>query len=277
MIKKTKKILLSVIVFLLVSVVFTHAFVPNGDMILDVMLKRLQGSKTFVVEQNLIFVKNNFDDNAEKNAKIFPEVLKYIFPDKFRSDISANGIKKVYVVLKEQSIKIINGQRAVLSDNGFELYKELLLLRNKPLLKNRLLLTGVDLSVTSLGRIDGNIAYVIGADYPDESISQLWVDRKTFLPLKWVVKVNPDELFEFYYKNWRKKDLTWYPVRIESYLNKELMRVINVLKTDEKAKINYKDFDIKNLEFLYPFIEFEKEENRDEIQETIEKFTKIYK
>ncbi len=276
MINRTKKIVLYV-TFLLFSAVLSNAFVPNGDMVLDVMLKKLKASKTFVVKQNLVFMKSRQDDSSGKIREVFPETLKYVFPDKFRSDIVSDDMKRVYVALKGQSIKIINGQRAVVSDSGFELYKELLLLRSKPLLKKRLDLTGVDLSVVSLGRIDGNIAYVIGANYPDESMSQLWVDRKTFLPVKWVVKVKSDELFEFYYKNWRKKHLIWYPMRIESYLNKELMRVADVLKTDESSKINYKDFDIKHLEFLYPFIESEEEENSDEIQETIKKFTKIYK
>jgi outer membrane lipoprotein-sorting protein len=46
---------------------------------------------------------------------------------------------------------------------------------------------GVDLGVVHLGRLGSTVCWVIGAKAEDPARPQLWVDKETFLPVRWIV------------------------------------------------------------------------------------------
>ncbi|MEW5734778.1 MAG: hypothetical protein AB1921_07980 [Thermodesulfobacteriota bacterium] len=66
-------------------------------------------------------------------------------------------------------------------------YRSLLTYRDPVGLAQALSSDGVDLSVCTLGRFRKRICYVIGAAYPDLSRPQVWLDKETLQPARYVI------------------------------------------------------------------------------------------
>ena len=86
---------------------------------------------------------------------------------------------------------------------------------------------GVDVTVTSLGRFNDRIAFVLGARYPDESVPQLWFDRETLLPLRWLL-IRPSEdgiplRTEIRFFAWQKSGNLQYPQAMACYRDGQLV------------------------------------------------------
>jgi hypothetical protein len=105
----------------------------------------------------------------------------------FRSDILSENTQKIHVVSKGRELTIIDGKIADDFQSVFDIYKDLILYRSRILLQKRLDMLGVDGSISSLGRFRGKIAYIVGAQYPDESASQVWLNKDTFRPIRWIM------------------------------------------------------------------------------------------
>jgi hypothetical protein len=140
--------------------------------------------------------------------------------------------------------------------NRFDLYKDLLFYHSREELVERLLQLGVDVSISSLGRFEEKIAFVIGAQYPDESVSQVWIDQDTFLPLRWIIKgINPAgelDTMEIRYLVWWKIGKTRYPSRIEFYQDGNLVRVNQAINFEENPTFSEELFDIDYLKTVFP-------------------------
>jgi hypothetical protein len=80
----------------------------------------------------------------------------------------------------------------------------------------------------SLGRLDETVVFVLGAHYPDESVSQLAIDKETFLPIRccwWTTaSTMTDWRLEIVYRNWQKVQSGWFPLQIVFYVNERLVR-----------------------------------------------------
>ncbi|MEZ4578569.1 MAG: hypothetical protein R2875_11315 [Desulfobacterales bacterium] len=59
---------------------------------------------------------------------------------------------------------------------------------------------------------------IIGAQYPDESVPQIWLDKETFRPMRWIVESSGDpenpKYSEILYRNWTRHSGAWYPSEI---------------------------------------------------------------
>jgi hypothetical protein len=74
---------------------------------------------------------------------------------------------------------------------------------------------GVDTGVVSFGRLDGKVAYVIGARPWEDDRSQVWIDKETFHLLK-VLVVTKRTRVEMRYSGWGTGDVGgWWPKTIE--------------------------------------------------------------
>ena len=172
-----------------------------------------------------------------------------------------------------------------LATNRFDLYKDLLFYHSREELVERLFQLGVDVSISSLGRFEGKIAFVIGAEYPDESVSQVWIDQDTFLPLRWIIKgVDPageSDTMEIRYLIWWKIGEIRYPSRIEFYQDGNLVRVNQAINFEENATFSEELFDIDYLKTVFPrspeqpIVPGEPEEP-SEVEKTIEEFRRIF-
>lgn len=310
-----------VICFLIVISFFVngpvHGYVLQGPHILDLMVEQLGEAQGLFVTQDLIFYRlvSRVDSESvetveayqaldlnetdlpddqkievDQNIKVeetleLEETLRFIFSNAFRSDAQSFDSERVHVVSGDRSLTIVDGNIVPDALNRYDLYKDILLYRTRGGLAARLLELGVDVSVSSLGRFEGEISFVLGAVYPDESVSQIWIDRETFLPTRWIIRGNTggaeSDVLEVRYLTWWKSGQSRYPSRIEFYQDGKLVRV-NQVRNFREADIFSDDlFDIEHLRSVYPpapeqpLIPGEPDEP-SEVQKTIDEFRRVF-
>ena len=254
------------------------AYVLPGPFLLKLMIQNLGIADRLLVTQKLVLNDNNPNMSADELS----ETLKFVFPKTFRSDIVAENIQRIRILSGSSVFTVIDGKISDEPENSYDHYKDLILFRSREILQKRLSNLGVDVKVTSLGRFQGNPAYVLGAQYPDATSSQVWLDKKTFLPFRWIMTSNATQNLEVLYLDWKKLNQTWYPMRIEFFSNGNLVREIHVQNIEVNPSFQSDLFDIQQLKSLYPQdapAEAKKDgkEELDEVQKTIEEFKKIYK
>ncbi|RZB32142.1 MAG: hypothetical protein SRB1_01761 [Desulfobacteraceae bacterium Eth-SRB1] len=259
-----------------------NAYVLQGPHILELMTGKYGKAKTLLVSQRQILYNNS----PETKTVELNETLRYVFPEEFRSDIRSENIQRLHVISKAQALTVIDGKIAATSESIFDHYKDIILYRSRALLEHQLYLLGIDLSITSLGRFRDKTTYVLGAQYPDESVSQLWLNKDTFRPFRLILSEKSDtdhkNSMEIKYDKWKPVENFWYPMHIEYYQNNILVRKIIV--DDIKVNLDFsKDlFDIKQLQSIHlpasrDVLEKPESEGLSEIDKTIEKFKKIYR
>jgi hypothetical protein len=73
---------------------------------------------------------------------------------------------------------------------------------------------------------------VLGSEKPGERVSQLWVDKETFQPMRWVLVEGTDDApgmtTEIRYDDWRQVNNTWYPMHVVIYKDGSMVREIKV-------------------------------------------------
>ena len=293
-------------------------YVLQGRHVLDLMVARLGTAKSLYVAEKMILYRmaDTSDDQApavtsdsqlstnasteeitaaqqiESNQKAqlietleFEGNLRYLFSRAFRSDARSSSSEIILVAVGGRTLTIIDGNIVPDRSNRFNLYKDVLLYRSREVLADRLLQLGVDVSLSSLGRFEDKIAFVIGANYPGETANQLWVDKDTLLPLRLILKgaygTKFSDTVEVRYLIWWKIGKTHYPSRIEFYQGDNLVRVNQAQNCEENATFSEALFDIDQLEATYPQAPVHPavpgaNEEPSEIQKTIEEFKRIF-
>ena len=276
----------SFVIFFIVAIVIclyapANAYVLPGPYILELMTQNLGKAKSLLVSQTLVI----HDDTLQKSGVELSETLRYVFPEMFRSDTLSEQVHRIHVLSKGKAVAVIDGKFADESDNRYDRYKNILLFKPGKMLQDKLSLLGVDVKVSSLGRFQGKPAYVLGALYPDETTPQVWLDKDTFRPFRWIMTSKDgksrENSLEVRYLEWQKIQRTWYPMRIEFFMAGILVREIHVQNVKVNPSFSKKLFDIKHLKSLYPQgppAENEQENKKDlnEVQKTIEDFKKLY-
>lgn len=254
-----------------------NAYVIPGPHVLELMIEKLGRGKSLLISQKLSI----YDVSHKKNIIELRETLKYSFPEKFRSEIQSENAKRIYVFSLGAALTVIDDKIVSNTETRFDCYKDVFLYRSRILLQNRLSLLGVDTSVSSLGRFQDKTAYVIGAKYPDESVSQIWLDKNTFQPVRWIIidnKSNKDVL-EIRYGDWKQTHKAWYPMHIEFYHNDILVREIYADKIKVNPSFSDELFDIEHLKSVYlnlGSVEKDNSQGLNDIQKTIKEFKKLY-
>ena len=307
-------------VIFVVLVTPIQAYVLQGPHILDLMIENLGKAKSLFVAQKIIFYRTGIAhdpkllspdsesiqssdivdtpldsrltqddmatdvDTAQETLELEGS-LRYIFSQAFRSDARSNDSERVFIFANGKTLTLIDGNSVPGATNRFDLYKDLLFYHTRDELVERLLQLGVDVSISSIGRFEEKIALVIGAQYPDESVSQIWIDRDTLLPLRWIIKgVDPagkSDSLEIRYLIWWKTGKTRYPSRIEFYQDENLVRVNQAINLEENATFSEELFDIDFLKTVFnqvpvqPIVPGEPEEP-SEVEKTIEEFRRIF-
>lgn len=296
-----------------------HAYVLQGRHVLDLMIEKLGAAETLFVSQRLIFyriapaagtstsaavaapqpgvyaggdadqagaaIPNNPQVSAQEPLEL-EESLRFVFSNAFRSDARSQNSERIYIFSHGRTLTIIDGAIVPDAANRFDLYKDILLYRSRPALADRLSELGVDVSISSLGRFEDKIAFVLGAEYPDDSVNQLWVDKETLLPLRLIIKGSSGggipNTVEMRYLTWWGIGETRYPSRIEFYQDDNLVRVNQARNFEENATFSKELFDIEHLRMVYPRtltlppVAAGGSEESSEVQKTIEEFKRIF-
>ncbi len=256
-----------------------YAFVLPAPVALKLMAKHLGEAESLFVNQRVLLF-----GNENENGKIeLAETLSYRFPRSFRSHIHFKNNHRILVVVSGKSLSILNGKVQPISQTRFDRYKDLLLYRSPDIVKKNLNDLGVDTTVSSLGHFENKVVLVIGAKYPDKSVSQLWIEKDTFLPCRWILKQGINsEVLDIIYEKWEQRQSLWYPMKIKFYQQNELIREIYVEELIAGARFSPDLFDISRLESKYGSKTMEdktpdKSDEPDEVQKTIEDFKRLYK
>ncbi|MBI5064310.1 MAG: hypothetical protein HZB87_12810 [Desulfatitalea sp.] len=254
--------------------------VLSGPHILELMVKALSSAQTLRVEQTVVVEEATIADHPLELI----ETLSYAFNDRFRSDTRFKNTERIHVVAQDRTLTVIDGRRIVDATGRFDQYKDLLLYRARPALLKVLLSHGVDVGKTSLGRDEDRIVYIIGAQFPDMSVSQVWVDKDSFLPMRWlhVSSRDPNDRLIFVYSDWQKKGELWYPMQVETLHGKKLIRRIRVHQIQVNAPLSPELFNIPQMMIAYPQEESTgtlpglDSDPSQEVQRTIEAFQKKF-
>jgi len=257
------------------------AYVLQGPHILDLMIEKYGTAHSLLVSQSIHF----YGDENQKIQVQLNEILGYVFPEFFRADITSEITHRIHIQAQDRTFILIDGQIESDVEARFDLYKDILLIRSRKLLADRLSRFGVDVTVSSLGRFEKRLAYVVGATYPNETVPQIWVDKQTFLPFRWIVTRSVGEkqnnALEVRYLKWQKWSNTYYPMQITFYQGGNLIREINVQDVRVDPTFDDTYFDISYQKSQYQSNQHEaplpdETEEQNDVQKTIEDFKKIY-
>jgi len=224
-----------------------HAYVLSGPHVLELMISKYGKARRLLVSQKqTVFSADSPADGVESR-----ETLRYVFPESFRSDLQAPTGRRVHVVTKQGVLTAIDGRIVHEPEDEFDRYKDILLYHSREILQHKLNWMGVDTAQSSLGRFQDRIAFVIGAQYPDESRSQVWVDKETFRPIRRLIipatAAGEPAVLEIQYLNWQLFSNNWYPSRITFTANGRLVREIKVTGVQVNPTFPGDVFDIQGL------------------------------
>ncbi|MBN1932999.1 MAG: hypothetical protein JW786_15460 [Desulfobacterales bacterium] len=258
-----------------------NAYVLRGPHLIELMIGSFGKAKSLSVSQELRLYKNN---DQEDSIEI-TETLRYFFPGKYRSEIVSQHSQRIHLISSGIALTVVDGRVVPNSENRFDIYKDIFLYDSRISLQQKLFNSGVDVSVSSLGRFQDKPAYIVGAEYPDESVPQIWLDKNTFRPFRWIIlndtTENHEDFFEVRYQQWREIEGIWYPMVISFYQNSILIREILVENIEVNPSFSADLFDIEYLKSIYPPLipvapEQSEKEGLDEVQKTIDNFKKIF-
>ena len=278
---KLKQIFLVIVTGMVLNIWPASGYVLQGPHILQLMTGESGRARQLKVTQRLVF----YDRELQGGEAVVSEVLRYGFPDLFRSDIKADHIQRIHVVTPGDDMTIVDGRISPESGSWFDSYKDVILYRTRQLLQERLIHHGVDVQVSSLGRFEGEIVFIIGAQYPDETVSQLWLDKETFRPVRLMivrnVLENSDRILDIRYRQWRQVGKIWYPMQIVFFQNDVMLREIHVDETAVNPGFAGDYFDMAHLRAVYRTEQKVEEvdgepDEMSEIRKAIEEFKKTY-
>lgn len=245
-------------ILFIVSAVFmalaltAHAYVLQGAHILDLYVQQLGNSGDCYISQKLTLYDAS---NADSAVELYQNI-KFKYPDTYRSEILAKDREWIQVRSQGKSVTIKDGRVFNSDETLFDRYTDLLFGGSRKALEHTLYELGVDVSISSLGRFNGMVVYVVGAKYPDESRPQIWFDKNSFRPVRWLqpgshVAAN-SETTEILFSDWRRESSRWYPMHIRFTANALGIRdiVVNEIKAD--AHFPEEQFDVDRIRSIYP-------------------------
>lgn len=168
---------------------YAHSYVMPTEQILGFMVENFSGFRTVSLIQSTLQI-------TETNEKLIKEQIWLESPDKYCL----------------RSIDALDGRNGIVPDL---FYRQLFMANDWEKFEKILLPIGIDLTKTSLTRLDGVIAYRIGDKEPDSP--KLLVEKESFLPLLLVYRIlgeADNALISVSFKDYQKLDSGMYPFEI---------------------------------------------------------------
>jgi hypothetical protein len=204
------------------------AYVPPVPFLLQQMRQALGRADAFLVRQHVSI----FTGGQQQTAAEVEETLKFWLPGRFRSDIDTRSMRRMHIVNGEKRLTAVNGRIAGEAENRYDRYKDIFLEQSGGTPESHADFLGVDSAITSPGRLAGRPVYVIGARYPDMTAAQIWLDKETFRPLRWVLPPSAGSreagVLDVRYVGWRQAASIWYPKEVRFYVDGIVVRQIRV-------------------------------------------------
>ena len=267
--------------------VTAYAYVLPAPYLLERVSTGIQPATGFEASKTLRIEKAepDGDENHRSGRQSFDLVVSFRHPSEFRADIRGDDFEHIYVSSAGRHITLVDNVIAGRSGQWIYDFKGLFLHRSREDLTENLRAMGVRTGISSIGRLDGGIFFVVGAQYPDITVPQLWIDRERFLPVRLVVAGAPGEeeppAAEIRFSRWSRQDGMRYPAEMTFFENGTEIQRITLGQLDTEPAFDAGRFDISELEAA---AKSEKQdvspdatpEISDEIREEIEAFRRIF-
>jgi hypothetical protein len=224
-----------------------NAYVLMGEHVLDLMVKALGHADTLKVTQTVTL---NAADIPLVPATL-PETVRIRFPYDFRADGAGDGYQRQMLMSGGRVLMAVNGVPQDGPPPGYARYADILMVKPRPALADHLRTMGIDVSVSSLGRLEDDYCYVVGARFPDENAAQLWVAKDTFLPMRLMLPPaamsTGEGTVEIRYRNWTFVDGLAYPMHIVLWQNHQIKEEIRVDRLQVNPVFSSDLFDLSAL------------------------------
>ena len=291
----------------------------TGPQVLDAMLKQMGSAKTILVRQrveNLAPEPPALPESAppapplsDVSAQVptssttvppapLIEALTYQLPGGFRAEIRSETIQRLYLEVDGEALLTVDGRLSPMGGGRFERFKDLLLFTRRLDLHRQMALNGVDVAIASLGLWNGRPVHVLGAYFPDAAPAQIWVDKETLLPVRWLWGTAGGDLegtppggasqgkrqyFEIRYDRWQLFGKRRYPLRVQFFENHKLVRTMAAESVVVNADVEAGLMDLEAVRRLAlpplgdpPLAGEENDPAVDEIHEVIDIFKKRF-
>ncbi|MFH1154260.1 MAG: hypothetical protein V1793_10620 [Pseudomonadota bacterium] len=256
-----------------------YCYVLQGSHILELMTKTINEPKGIIVHQRREIL-------PREGEKAFTgSILETVWlkpTGSFRSEIVSGEQKRLTVYSEGNSITVLGGRRIAAQASPTDRYLDILLFRSRQRLEQKLTESGVDIGVSSLKRFNSAICFVVGNvnDAQHPSSSSLWVDKETFLPVRYFVVMNGRQV-DIGYQNWQKVSASWYPREISISMNQEPGFLIHVDTIEIGSQFPGSFFDVDTLRVMYPEaaeppISTAEPDGVNDIQKSIRDFVRLY-
>ncbi len=253
--------LIGAVLFILISCP-AYGYILTGSQVLELVSGKLGKAKDLTITQKTIL----YDEKLEGGSLELTETALYRSPDKFRAEIQSETTSKIHIASFDNALVVIDGKIVSEFESGFDHYKDIFAFKERMILQKRLQMLGLDTSKVRLERYNGSVVYVIGQhEAYGEVFPQLYVDKKTFLPVKWLLRGTTlfgevAEPMEVVFFDWKKHKRIKFPERIEFYKNQILVKEIRVEKIDINTGVD---------EALFDFEALKEEYSKNDTQETV--------
>jgi len=266
------------IIGMLIMAISANAYVMPGKQMIEEMEKQLGSTETLSVVHSFIMHNLEYNDGLPLELK---ETVIYKFPNAMHSEILMNDKQKLHVVSSRGVVTIIDNIVSDEPHTTFDLYKYLLLERDKSMITRRLSVSGIDVRVSSYGKFEKKAVYVIGAKFPNLAVPQLWLEINTFRPCRWIVTPGGyGQSLEIVYRNWKEitKDV-WYPEKIEYIQDSNVLVEIKLKSLKIDPEVTRDLFDVTYFRQMYPTkttYDSPYETDMDEVKKTIRDFQRTF-
>ena len=237
-------ILLALVLILPIS---ASGYIPSAHFIIKMMLEGNGAIDHVMVEQTAII----FDEDSGGEALRVPGVLYLKLPDGYRLDMTLPYEKKTSIYRKGEIFTIVDGEIVSRGPDRRALFKDFLIRHSVNRIMGLLRSKHVNIERTGLGRFGGKVSYIIGAGETETEFPQLWIEKDSFLPLRFVAKEKREESIvtvEVRYLDYRHIDDKFrYPSTIEFYADDKLTLRYQTEKVMVNTSMPDNVFDMKKL------------------------------
>jgi hypothetical protein len=244
-----------------------------GLQLMDLMTRHMGGAHTLAVSQQMVclgpqnaatpqdLAPQPQDQPAPRQEEAPPtqwqETLSYGGPGSLRVDSRCGSQRRISLLSGDAVLAIRDGRQVPeASRDRLNQYIALLCSRSREALQKELVQSGLDIMTSSIGRFQGTPCWILGAQYPDLTTPQIWIQKETFLPFRWVLPHVSDDgtldLLEFRFLKWGQVNKLWYPMQIQILEGDTLVREISVERVEVNPTFDTNFFNIDYLKHLYP-------------------------
>lgn len=223
-----------------------RSYVLMGEHILELTVKALGKADAFEVGQTV-----TIRAPLPAPATSLPETVRIRGPYDLRADAVGDGFERHLLFSGPTALMAINGTLQEGPPPRYLRYHGILMTRPRQALADYLRMQGVDVQVSSLGRLEDHYCYVVGARFPNEDLAQLWVDKDTFLPFRLLLPAPATQPeagpVEIRYRNWTFTDGAAYPMHVVMMQGHQIMEEIRVDRVRVNPVLSGDLFDIATL------------------------------